>query len=145
MSVRVIQNPALRTEILNSLSDTAKRFNRHVQHEMKRLTPKRTGYTAENIHVLSVRREADGVRGTIEAPMTFLYLEVGTKAHRVEPRHARVLAWDISGTRRPGIPIGRALVSGRSMAFSRGHMVGGVRPRYIFERAVKTVLAEFRA
>jgi len=132
--------------MLSSLSDTARKFNRAVQKEMVRLTPKRTGKTAREIEVLSIQKTGNAVRGMIRAPITLFWLEAGTKAHMVRPVRARALAWEVSGSTRTGIPLGRGLLqSGMVMAFSKGHVVGGVRPRFIFERALRSVLARFRA
>lgn len=74
----------------------------------------------------------DTVRGTLG--YTFdnkpigRWLEWGTKPHRVEPRNKTVLSWMQDGKR----------------VFSRGHMVGGIRPRFIMKQVAARFAREIR-
>ncbi len=140
--IRVIQNPHMRDEITRDLSVVAKQMAKFLTREMKRLTPKRTGETSESIEVLRVDRTADGVIAYVAGNRILGWLEGGTKAHMVRPVRARALAWPSTGRRRPGIERG-IMMGDLVMAFSKGHMVSGIRPLRIFARAVRT-LARYR-
>ena len=138
MSIRVIQNPRLREELTRDMSVLAKQMARFLTKEMKRLTPKRTGETAESIDVVRVNRIPEGVVAYVNANRVFGWLEGGTKAHWVRPVRAKALAWVDTGGRRPGVVAG-TMTGDFNMAFSKGHQVSGIRPLQIFARAVKTL------
>jgi len=60
------------------------------------------------------------------------FIERGTRAHFVKPVHAKALSWRTRG-RGPvsAFRAGPVLARG-NFAFSKGHMVRGIRARYIF-------------
>ena len=85
-----------------------------------------------------VRNIVRGRGGKGRKPVAYAaFIEFGTRAHTVKPRHKKVLAWRTGGrgpisaanakTRRRGG--GAGALAGKNFAHSQGHRVSGIRAR----------------
>ncbi|GIU71589.1 MAG: hypothetical protein KatS3mg003_1068 [Candidatus Nitrosocaldaceae archaeon] len=81
---------------------------------LKRNVPIKTGALKRSIKVTRINNEL-----TLYAKKYFLYLDKGTKSHRIKPRSAKVLAFKI----------------GDKTYFSKGHKVRGIKRMNIFQRS----------
>lgn len=88
-----------------------------------------TGHLTNSI--MSLGASGSFSKGNLEAAVAAgaphgVFLEYGTKLHRVKPKHRKALRWGVEG----------------GFAFSRGHWVSGIRPREFLSDALEDELDE---